>query len=64
MSFDNHVDLGNILTLAGFIVTMYMFHKQNVKRLYRIDFKVGLMWREFANRFNLDEKLGDDDEKE
>lgn len=65
MSFDNfwHADAGNVLTLAGMVISLYFFHMTNVKRFTKMEFKVNLMWRRFAKRFNMDANLpeeGDD----
>lgn len=60
MSFSTNIDLGNILTLGGMIITLYTFHKANLKRINGMEFKVGLMWKRFAKRFDLPEELEED----
>lgn len=61
MSFDNfwHADAGNVLTLLGMVASLYIFHMTNVKRFTRMEFKVNLMWRRFAKRFNMSPDLED-----
>lgn len=51
--------MGNILTIVTIIASLWGFHQANVKRIHAIEFKVGLMWKHFANRFNLPEELQD-----
>lgn len=62
MTLDNfwHLDFGNIATLLGVLLTMYMFHVSNVKRITKMEFKVNLMWRRFAHRFNMSANLEED----
>lgn len=64
MSFDNfwHVDLGNIVTFLGMLASLYLFHMNNVKRFTKLEFKVSLMWRRFAQRFNMSPDLRDRDD--
>lgn len=57
VKFSTDIDLGNILTLLGMIVTLYQFHKSNIKKIAGIEFRVGLMWKHFAKRFDLPEDL-------
>lgn len=52
-----NVDAGDLLTLAGMIGTLYTFHRSNIKRVAGIEFRVGLMWKHFAKRFDLPENL-------
>ncbi len=59
MNFSYNIDLGNILTLVGMLVSLYSFHKSNVKKIAGIEFRVGLMWKHFAKRFDLPEDLED-----
>lgn len=57
MTFNTDVNLGNLITIASFIVTIYTLHRQNIKRIESIDFKVGLMWKQFSRRFDLPNNL-------
>lgn len=51
------ITLGDILTMMTFIVTMYTLHKQNLRRVAGIEFRVSLMWKHFAKRFALPEDV-------
>jgi len=57
VTFDTHIDLGNVLTLVGMVITLYTFHVANVKRIHGLEFKVGLMWKHFAHKFELEEDI-------
>lgn len=48
---------GDLLTMAGFIGTLLAFHRSNLRKVNAIEFKVGLMWKHFARRFDLPEDL-------
>lgn len=56
------VDFGNILTIISFVGILYNFHKQNEKKINKFEFKISLMWNEFAKRFGIDPTLADKDE--
>jgi hypothetical protein len=48
VKFDLTINLGNIVSVVAFMLTLWGFHKANVKRIYQIDFRVNLMWKHFA----------------
>lgn len=60
MSVDPTVDLGNILTIVAMLASLWTFHRQNTRRIHQIEFRVNLMWKAFAHRFNITEKLTDE----
>ena len=62
MNFTPNVDLGNILTVLSLMFGLWQFHKANIKRIHRVEFKVNLMWKRFAHQFQLPESLEDDSE--
>lgn len=62
MTFDNHIDLGNILTLFGLAIIFWRVHISNVKRINKIEFRVTMMWHIFARKFDLPENLDEPDE--
>jgi hypothetical protein len=64
MHFTTDINLGNLVTVVAFIFTLYQFHQSNVKRLHRIEFKVALMWKHFAHKFDLPEELADSEKDE
>jgi hypothetical protein len=43
-----HVDIGSVFELLGTVVTLALFHRDNIKRASRINFKVSLMWKHFC----------------
>jgi hypothetical protein len=53
MKFDLTINLGNILSIAAMIVTLYGFHIQNVKRFMKLEFQVSQMWGSFRKRFHI-----------
>lgn len=64
MNFDATIGLGEVIAIVTILGSLWKFHRQNTKRIYQIEFKVGLMWKHFAHRFNLPEKLEDADESQ
>lgn len=64
MTFDPHIDLGNILTLVTMLATFWKFHQTNVVKINRIELQVGLMWKRFAKKFDLPEDLEEKEEGE
>jgi hypothetical protein len=52
-----NIDAGDLLTLGGMLITLYTMHKSNIKRIAGMEFRVGLMWKHFARRFDLPENL-------
>lgn len=48
-----NVDLGDVLT----IVTLLGMQRQSLRRVAAIEFKVGLMWKRFAQRFDLPQDI-------
>lgn len=56
--FSLEINVGNILSMTVFIFTLWHFHQSNVKRLHRIEFRVALMWKQFAHKFDLPENIG------
>lgn len=57
---DPTIDLGNILTIVALLGSLWTFHRQNTRRLHQIEFRVNLMWKAFAHRFHIAEKLVDE----
>lgn len=51
------ISLGDLLTTASFVITMLSLHRQNLRRVISIEYRVGLMWKHFAKRFDLPEDL-------
>lgn len=63
MHLSSEISIGNLLTAAGMIAALWTFHKANVKRVNHMEFKVNLMWKRFAHKFELPENLDDDEYK-
>lgn len=60
--FDSTISLGNIVALGVMLATFYKMHSDNVKRVQRIEFRVGMMWESFKKRFNIhDDLMGQED---
>lgn len=53
------ITLGDLLSIASFLLTMSILHRQNLRRVISIEYRVGLMWKHFAKRFDLPEDLDD-----
>lgn len=57
MTFDTSISLGNIVTIVSFIITITTLHRQNINRIANMDFKVALMWKQFAKKFDLPDDI-------
>lgn len=53
MHFNPTIDLGSIIGFIGLTLAFYAAHKQNIKRLVNIEFKVSMMWRKFEKDMKL-----------
>lgn len=57
MALSPVIDLGNVLTTITLLVSLWIYNRQNTKRYNQLEFKVNMMWKHFASKFDLPEKL-------
>lgn len=56
MKFDLDLSLGNIISLAMFLITLYSLHKSNTKRLDSMEAKFDILYKWFCEHIiNKDE---------
>ena len=51
--FDTTINLGNLIEIAIFIVTLYAFHVRNIQRFVVLETKVDIMWSQLQKRLGM-----------
>lgn len=55
MNFNATINIGDIISILLFSVTIITMHKRNIERLIQIEQRVNLMWHSFKQQFDLDD---------
>lgn len=50
------ISLGNLITLAATLITLYKFHISNVARIVEIETKVNFMWSRLKTRLQINDE--------
>ncbi len=56
MHFDSTVSLGNLVTLAVFVLTLFKLHTDNIRLMTRMETKLDMMWKWFQNNMVIKSK--------
>ena len=48
--FDSTIHLGDVITLFGFLLTLWIFHAKNVQRFQQMETKLDIIFKWFQNK--------------